>query len=103
LDYTGWYIGNSDGSGPHPVGRKQPNQLRVYDMSGNVYEWCRDWYRFNTTRGDAVDPAGPSSGTVRVVRGGSWGSNEDECRIARRQGLDPARANDETGFRIVIE
>jgi formylglycine-generating enzyme required for sulfatase activity len=103
LDPLGWYAGNSSGSGPLPVGMKQPNQIRLYDMSGNVYEWCYDWYRFNTTRGDAVDPAGPPSGTVRVVRSCSWESAPDECRVARRQGLDPERANAETGFRIVLE
>ena len=86
LDDMGWYGGNS-GSETHPVGQKQANAWGFYDMHGNVYEWCEDWY------GDygsaTTDPAGPASGGVRVVRGGCWCSFAQFCRSAYRSRSSP--------------
>ena len=86
LEDMGWYGDNSDG-GTHPVGQKQANAWGFYDMHGNVYEWCEDWY------GDygsaATDPAGPASGGGRVVRSGCWCSFARFCRSAYRSRSSP--------------
>ncbi|MGC9312852.1 MAG: formylglycine-generating enzyme family protein [Sediminispirochaetaceae bacterium] len=72
-----------------PVGRKQPNELGIYDMSGNEFEWCWDWYGEYPT-GDVVDPTGPSSGTKRVRRGACSGSPPEICRLAARADWPPS-------------
>nr|VFJ57168.1 MAG: Formylglycine-generating enzyme, required for sulfatase activity, contains SUMF1/FGE domain [Candidatus Kentron sp. FW] len=100
-DRVAWYGENWDG-GHHPVGRKSANGLGLYDMSGNVYEWVQDWhgsdYYANSPRDN---PRGPSSGTSRVVRGGSWRSIADYVRAAFRYGNGPGSRNDILGFRCV--
>ena len=94
-----WYWDNSD-STTHPVGTRPPNVWGLYDMSGNVWEWCRDWCG---TRAFGTDPEGSASGSYRVSRGGSWLSNSDGCTSSGRDSFDPSiRYNFCYGFRLVM-
>jgi formylglycine-generating enzyme required for sulfatase activity len=81
LDLIGWYCGNAGGA-EHAVAQKAPNSWGLYDMHGNLYEWCNDW--FADYGGDAVDPAGPATGEYRVLRGGYWNYNAQSCRSGFR-------------------
>ena len=112
-DYSGsssiggvaWYSSNS-GSKTHPVGTKHPNELGCYDMSGNVFEWCNDLYDKNYyiecfNLGMIKNPRGPSSGSNRVLRGGSWCSGASGCRVAFRRYDDPELSSSNLGFRVV--
>jgi len=110
VDYSGGYIcsGWNDREkscsrcGPHPVGLKEPNSWGLYDMYGNVYEWCQDWYG-KYPDAEATDPKGPVDGRIRVLRGGSWGSGASSCRSATRSGgTTDARFNG-GGFRVVLD
>ena len=82
-----------------PVGEYAPNAWGLYDMHGNVWEWCQDWY--GDYAGDATDPTGPASGSDRVVRGGSWLIDAQYCRSAGRYGHGPVYRNCILGFRLV--
>ena len=84
-----------------PVGSYQPNAWGLYDMHGNVYEWCQDWYGGDYPSGSVTDPTGPSSGSSRVVRGGSWLYIAADCRSASRIYLVPDGRNSYLGFRCV--
>ena len=98
-----WYEKNSFQT-TNPVGKKKPNELGLYDMSGNVWEWCEDWYQKGYPIGDIADPKGPSSGQFRVLRGGSWGSSAGSCRVSNRIDGDPSRRyiNINSGLRLVL-
>lgn len=96
-----WYAGNSKDH-IHPVGHKQSNELGIYDMSGNVEEWCSDFYAKNYGSKNAVEnPKGPAGGTAHVARGGSWNSSADETVVTYRAGYLPDTRSYTVGFRLV--
>lgn len=97
---VGWYDHNSART-PHPVAQKQPNALGLYDMSGNVWEWCLDWYD-DYTSAPQTDPAGAASGAMRVSRGGSWCNGSRFARLSNRDSSFPTSGNDCLGFRVVM-
>ena len=100
IDAVAWYTDNS-GSSTHIVGSKRANALGIYDMSGNVWEWCKDWYASSYVSYDTNNPVGPSSGGGHVVRGGGWNSGASACRVADRFGYSPDFRYYYLGFRVV--
>ena len=101
IDAVAWYTDNS-GSSTHIVGSKRANALGIYDMSGNVWEWCKDWYASSYVSYDTNNPVGPSSGSYRVDRGGSWYSSASYCRVALRDHYSPDDRSSSLGFRVVL-
>jgi len=95
-----WYTGNS-GSKTHTVGTKKANELEIYDMSGNVWEWCSDLYG-GDYYGKSLknNPAGPTTGSARVIRGGGWFNYATNCRVANRNGCGPDYGFNYLGFRL---
>ena len=100
IGYVAWYYKNS-GSTTHAVGTQTANELGIYDMSGNVWEWCSDWYG-DYSAGAQTNPQGPSSGSCRVFCGGSCSHGARFCRVSDRDGIDPGRSYGNGGLRLVL-
>jgi formylglycine-generating enzyme required for sulfatase activity len=102
IDDVAWYYGNRD-SKTHAVGSKRSNELGIYDMSGNVREWCSDWYDKNYySSSPSNNPTGASSGSYRVFRGGDWFNGAGYCTVAYRSSNDPGYRSGAVGFRVVV-
>ncbi len=100
LDDYAWYDGGSNRQ-THPVGEKKPNAWGLFDMHGNVWEWCSDWYG-QYPNGAVSDPAGPKEGSARVQRGGGWVGLAEVCRSAHRDGFVPSVRDADGGFRVAL-
>ena len=99
LGVYGWF-GSNSGSKTHPVGEKKPNAWGLYDMHGNVWEWCQDWHG-DYPSGSATDPTGATSGSLRVNRGGGWFYDARFCRSANRSWFTPEGRSSYLGFRVL--
>ena len=101
LEAMAWFDSNS-GLKTHPVGTKQANAWGLHDMNGNVLEWCHDWFQDHLPGGQVAEPAGPSSGSFRVYRGGGWSGDAGNCRFSHRFKIAPDDLYDGLGFRLAL-
>lgn len=95
----GWFADNTYQKSTAPVKSKQPNELGIFDMSGNVYEWCSNW-KYDYSEDEAINPEGPSDGIIKASRGGSWHSNSRSLRVSNRDDDPPEFFSHNVGFRV---
>lgn len=100
IDDVAWYYENSQGK-THPVGQKHPNELGLYDMSGNVWEWCSDWYG-NYPSEEQTNPQGATTGSFRMLCGGGWNYDAQYCRVSIRDYFSPGNRSYDLGFRLAL-
>jgi len=97
IEQVAWYAGNSSNR-PHSVGQKLPNSFGLYDMTGNVYEWCSDWYRADYSPSNLINTL--DTGTYRVLRGGGWSDPPQYNRLSNRYYNIPHGRRNDAGFRV---